>query len=97
MTFRPLELLGVNRKDGVIVISFNNKLKRIEEEFIFTKNSRVTSNLYDIKFVIGDRILLSVTYKPDLNEIINLIKSSGWNIESFELEKNQVMMLLSSR
>ncbi|MGV8086631.1 MAG: L-histidine N(alpha)-methyltransferase [Candidatus Woesearchaeota archaeon] len=97
LTFRPLEFLGVNRQDGVINISFNKTLRRIEEEFIFTKNSRVTSNLYDIEFNVGDRILLSVTYKPDITEITNLIKRSGWNIYSVELEDSQVMMLLSSR
>jgi len=97
LTFRPLEFLGVDRQDGIINILFNKTLRRVEEEFIFTKNSRVTSDLYDIGFTEGDRILLSVTYKPYLNEVTSLIDGSGWNIDSVELEENQAMMLLSSR
>ena len=97
LTFRPLEMLGINRQDGVIDISFNESLRRIEEQFIFTRPTTIIVNSHCINFSEGDRILLSVTCKPALNEIIGLVRSAGWNLESMEFEENQAILLLSSK
>ena len=97
LTFRPLEALGVNRHDGIIDISFNEEVRRIEEQFIFTRPTTIIVNSHRIHFEEDSRVLLSVTYKPVLDEIMTLIRNAGWNIESLGFEENQAMLLLSSR
>ncbi len=97
LTFRPLEMIGISRQDGVINISFNEVLRRIEEQFIFTRSRTIMVNSYSVDFAEDDMILLSVTHKPTLNETMRIIRNSGWNLESIEFEENQTMLLLSSR
>ena len=97
LTFRPLEMIGVNREDGIIDIGFNEELRRIEEQFIFSRPSIINVGSDSIEFEEGDRILLSVTYKPALDEVMRVIRNSGWSVEYVEFEENQAMMLLSSR
>ena len=97
LTFRPLETLGVNRQDGIIDISFNEVLRRIEEQFICTRPTTIIVNSHHINFSEGARVLLSVTYKPTLSEIIGYARNTGWHIESMGFEENQAMLLLSSR
>ncbi len=97
LTFRPLEMINICKQDGVIKISFNEKLRRIEEEFIFTSSRRMIENGQNILFSEGDRVLLSVTYKPTFDEMIGYIRKTHWNIESIKCDENQAMFLLSSR
>lgn len=97
LTFRPLEMLGISRREGIINISFNEAQRRIEEQFIFTRPTTINFNSGSINFSEGDKVLLSVTYKPTLNEIVGYVRNSGWHIESMGFEENQAMLLLSSR
>lgn len=97
LTFRPLGMIGVNREDGVIDIGFNEELRRIEEQFIFTRPSIINMASNSVEFEEGDRVLLSVTYKPTLDEMMRIIRNSGCSVEEMEFEENQVMVLLSSR
>ncbi len=97
LTFRPLEMLGINRQSGAVDISFHEELRRIEEQFIFTRPATIDVNLHRLDFAESDRILLSVTYKPTLNDMEEIIRNAGWGVESVEFERNQMLVLLSSR
>jgi len=92
LTFRPLEMLGINRGHGEIDISFNQERQRIEEWFIFNREGQVR----DIQYQEGDRVLLSVTYKPTMTQIREMINSSGWNEEISTVGRGYALLLLSS-
>jgi len=65
LTVRPLEILnlnGINSNEGEIDISFNEEQRRIEEWFIMENDKR---------------ILLSVTYKPTLDQFREVVRQGG--------------------
>jgi uncharacterized SAM-dependent methyltransferase len=92
LTFRPLEMIGIERNHGQIDIDFNPERQRIEEWFIFNQNGQVR----DIQYQEGDRVLLSVTYKPTMTQIREMINNSGWNEEMSVVDSGYALLLLSS-
>lgn len=98
LDFTPLEFLGLNRNDGTFRILFNQTLWRIEEWFIFNKDIEIRIEDREIRFRSSDRILLSVTYKPTLAQIRNIVRNSGWDEEMIALDENRsyALLLLSS-
>ena len=92
LTFRPLEMLGIERYHGEIDIDFNPERQRIEEWFIFNREGRIR----DIQYQEGGRVLLSVTYKPTMTQIREMINNSGWNEEMSVVDRGYALLLLSS-
>jgi uncharacterized SAM-dependent methyltransferase len=94
MTFRPLELIGVGRENGRVNIDFNNG--RIEETFRFTAPQTITYGSQTLNFTAGQEILLSVTLKPDMEQLREWIENSSWNLESIVEENSFALVLLSN-
>ncbi|MBU0459702.1 MAG: L-histidine N(alpha)-methyltransferase [Nanoarchaeota archaeon] len=92
LTFRPLEMIGIERNHGQIDIDFNPERQRIEEWFIFNQDGQVR----DIQYQEGDRVLLSVTYKPTMTQIREMINNNGWNEEMSIVDRGYALLLLSS-
>lgn len=90
LTFRPLEMLGISRIHGEINIDYNPERQRIEEWFIFNGEGQVR----DIQHQEGDRVLLSVTYKPTITQIREVIYNSGWGEEMCIIHRGYALLLL---
>ena len=84
-------MIGVEISHGQIYIDFNAQMQRIEEWFIFNRSGQIG----DIEYREGDRVLLSVTYKPTISQIRELINNSGWNEEVCLIERGYALILLS--
>lgn len=96
LTIKPLEMVGISKNDGKVDIIYDKKMERIEEWFISTGEKNIKFNDSSITFHEGNRILLSVTYKPSVKKIRKIFVKSGWNILFSDFEKNQGMFLLQS-
>jgi len=82
-------MIGIDRIHGEINIDFNPEQQRIEEWFVFNRNGHAEN----IQYQEGDRILLSVTYKPTLMQIRDLVDSSGWTEEMTLVDEGYALML----
>ncbi len=91
LTVKPLEAIGISTENGVLNITFNELMNRVEEWFIFTRNTII--NPY-VGLEAGDKILLSVTHKPSLLEITEIFRNSGWTTVAYELVESQAIFLL---
>lgn len=93
LTFRPLQMLGIERNHGEINIVFNQDLQRVEEWFIFNTSGQVR----DFHYQQGDRVLLSVTYKLTMNSIREIISNSGWREETSVVDRDYSLFLISPK
>jgi len=94
LTFRPLEKIGACSSDGVINIQFNRKNQRVEETFTFTSDKWVKVNDQTVLFHKGATVILSITEKPSLRKITEMISKSGWEIVDQENEGNQRLTII---
>jgi uncharacterized SAM-dependent methyltransferase len=92
LTFRPLKMIGIEKNHGQVDIDFNPERQRIEEWFIFNQNGQTR----EIQYRESDRVLLSVTYKPTMTQIREMISNSGWNEEMSVVDRGYALLLLSS-
>ncbi|MBT5022213.1 hypothetical protein HOK51_05460 [Candidatus Woesearchaeota archaeon] len=94
LTFLPLEMIGVDRTLGCIDIGFNESLGRIEEWFRFNSDYDLEIDDETLTFRPGDAVLLSVTYKPTLQHMKNIVSNSGWREEVGMLSENESYLLM---
>jgi len=97
LTVRPLKIIGINPADGITDITFNKKAQRIEEWFIVSRNKEIYACGKKIILHSGNKILLSVTYKPNLPIIRKIFLKTGWDVIFQDCEKNQCMVLIKQR
>lgn len=90
LTFRPLEYIWVPQDSGYVDIIFNPEMYRIEEWFI------VQQEVYVNWLCIprNTRILLSITNKPTLNELISSIEESWFQIRQMYNNQEQYIICL---
>lgn len=93
LTFRPLEMIGIERSSGEIDIDYHPENQRIEEWYTFNENGQVG----EVEYHEGDRVLLSVTYKPTSSEVRDMFSRSGWNEEAYFVDRSNAMILLSTQ
>jgi len=81
--FGPLRALGLDPSEGQYEVDFNQGRKRVEEWFV----------------VDEDRLLLSVTYKPTLDQARKLVQSCEFVEEKLAVDKDELnaVMLLSKK
>jgi hypothetical protein len=85
-------MIGIEKNHGQVDIDFNPERQRIEEWFIFNQNGQTR----EIQYRESDRVLLSVTYKPTMTQIREMISNSGWNEEMSVVDRGYALLLLSS-
>lgn len=94
LTFRPLERIGIHRSDGTLNIRFNRENQRVEETFTFTSDRWVEVHGRTVLFHKGDTVILSITEKPSLRKITEMINKSGWEIVDQANEGNQRLIVV---
>jgi len=100
LTVGPLEIIGVDTKiHGRVEIGFNKQESRIEEWYIFSRRCEIDTNEGWLIFDSGDRILLSVTYKPRFENAIEIFRTEPWRIETFVTDERRtyILVLLSKK
>ncbi|MCX6741094.1 MAG: hypothetical protein NTY61_01710, partial [Candidatus Parcubacteria bacterium] len=88
--FYPLSILGFNRNDGHVEVSFNYNQNRIEEYFVL--NNFGAQKAKHLNFLKFQKILLSTSLK--LNEV-NFIQKMGRlgarKIVDYKKEQNHII------
>lgn len=90
LTFRPLEYIWIPQSAWYVEIIFNKKLFRIEERFIVKKDL-----IIDIHIPMNSKILLSVTIKPTLPQLIEYVQESGFKIQQSHNLQEQYILCVS--
>ncbi len=94
LTINPINDIRSLSKAGELRIIFNEELSRIEERFVFNKHTIINNKNKNLKYNVGDYLLLSITQKPSLRAFVELIDRSGWSIQKYINIDNQYLFLL---
>ena len=94
LTINPINDIRSLSKAGELIIIFNEELSRIEERFVFNKHTIINNKNKNLKYNVGDYLLLSITQKPSLRAFVELIDRSGWSIQKYINIDNQYLFLL---